>query len=57
MGDSCKTSTIKFFHSGSKFAEFDKEKIYEWSLKLNKQKFGAMIRFPEGLENTPFKVL
>ena len=24
------------------------------SIELNKQKFGATIRFPEGLENTPF---
>ena len=28
-----------------------------WSLYLNKQKYGATIYFPEGLENTPFNSL
>ena len=27
-----------------------------WSLQLNKQKNGATIRFPEGLEDTPFTI-
>ena len=37
-------------------AKFNYEQVAKiWGLQLKKQRFGATIMFPEGLEDTPFK--
>ena len=51
-------SNIKFVQYGSNFAPCTKIKknkcmaIFIQSIEVNKQKFGATISFPEGLENS-----
>ena len=42
-------------HSSAKWKNEQVAKI--WSLYLKKQRFGDTTHFPEGLENTPFKLL
>ena len=51
-------SNIKFVQPFWNFAQnFKNKQVVEiWSLYLIKQKIGTTIRFPEGLENTPFKI-
>ena len=41
-------------HSSAKWKNEQVAKI--WGLYLKKQRFGDTMQFPEGLENTPFKV-
>ena len=60
MGDPSKMINIRFVLSNSNFAQFSKIKklasSQNLSLYLNKQRFGATMYFPEGLENTHFIV-
>ena len=42
-------------HSSAKLKNKQVAKI--WGLYLKKQRFGDTIRFPEGLEDIPFKML